>query len=60
MIKKTKDFRDRPLSDTTISQKLADIQKRCSELMQESADLGDLSLEDGGAEYDSNNPYRRG
>lgn len=57
---KPKDFKDIPLSESTISQKLADIQKRCSELMEESVDLGDLSLEDASIERDSNNPYRRG
>lgn len=53
-------FKDIPLSESTVSRKLADIQKRCSELMQESADAGDLSLEDASGEHDSNNPYRRG
>lgn len=55
-----KDFKEIPLSETTISQKLADIQKRCSELMQEEAELDGLSLEDASTERDWNNPYNRG
>ncbi|NNC77133.1 MAG: hypothetical protein HKN77_04165 [Woeseiaceae bacterium] len=55
-----KDFKEIPRSETTISQKLADIQKRCSELMQENAELDALSLEDMGVDHDWNNPYSRG
>lgn len=56
----SKDFKEIPRSETTISQKLADIQKRCSELMQESTELDALSLEDAGNDHEWNNPYGRG
>ena len=56
----TKDFNDTPLSESNVSLKLADIQKRCSDLIDESDDLGGLSLEDPVVEPDTNNPYNRG
>ena len=56
----TKDFNDTPLSESNVSLKLADIQKRCSDLIEESDDLGGLSLEDPVVEPDNNNPYNRG
>ena len=56
----TKDFNDTPLSESNVSLKLADIQKRCSDLIDESDDLGGLSLEDPVVEPDNNNPYNRG
>jgi len=51
---------DIPLSQSNVSLKLADIQKRCSDLIDESDDLGGLSLEEPILEPDSNNPYKRG
>ena len=56
----TKGFNDTPLSESNVSLKLADIQKRCSDLIEESDDLGGLSLEDPVVEPDNNNPYNRG
>lgn len=54
------DYDDTPLSQSDVSLKLADIQKRCSQLIKDSDDLGGLSLEDPSIEADNNNPYNRG
>ena len=56
-----KDFNDIPLSESNVSLKLADIQKRCHQLMQESGDELELSLEEPIlAKDDGSNPYNRG
>lgn len=55
-----KDFNDIPLSESNVSLKLADIQKRCSELLQDSDAMTGLSLEEAHVEPDTNNPYNRG
>jgi len=55
-----KDFDDIPLSQSSVSTKLADIQKRYSELIDDANDFGGLSLEDPVTELDTNNPYNRG
>ena len=57
-----KDFTDIPLSQSNVSLKLADIQKRCSQLLVEPDDLTGLSLEEEApvVEPDNNNPYNRG
>ena len=55
-----KDFKDIPLSESNVSLKLADIQKRCSDLIEDPDELGGLSLEESVAEPDNNNPYNRG
>lgn len=56
-----KDFTDIPLSQSNVSLKLADIQKRCSQLIGEPDELTGLSLEEEPAvEPDNNNPYNRG
>ena len=55
-----KDFRDRPLSESQVSHKLAEIQKRCSELLEESDDSLELSLEEPISRPDDNNPYNHG
>ena len=55
-----KDFNDIPLSESNVSLKLADIQKRCSELMAESGDELELTLEEPLTTADDNNPYNRG
>ena len=39
------EFREEPLSETTISLRLAEIQKRCSDLLSEPGDLDGLTLE---------------
>ncbi|MDX1508302.1 MAG: hypothetical protein R3358_08485 [Woeseiaceae bacterium] len=59
-----KDFNDIPLSESNVSLKLADIQKRCSALMAE-PDALELSLEDPVASKPSADdkcydPYDRG
>ena len=54
-----KDFKDTPLSESNVSLKLADIQKRCSDLIEDPDELGGLSLEEPVAEPDNNNPYNR-
>lgn len=56
-----KDFNDIPLAESNVSLKLADIQRRCSQLMQQPDALITLSLEDEPlAVKDSGNPYDRG
>jgi len=56
----TKDFNDTPLSESSVSLKLVDIQKRCSDLIEDPDDLSGLSLEEPVLELDNNNPYNRG
>ncbi len=59
--KMDKDFKDIPLSESNVSLKLADIQKRCSELMTDPDQMVELSLEEEPAPVlDSGNPYDRG
>ncbi len=56
-----KDFNDIPLAESNVSLKLADIQKRCTQLLQESGDELELALEEPVVTVDdSNNPYNRG
>lgn len=55
-----KDFNDIPLSESNVSLKLADIQRRCSELLQESGDELELSLEEPVIKPEGNNPYNQG
>ncbi len=55
-----KEYEDIPLSQSNVSIKLADIQKRCSDLIDDTDEFGGLSLEDPIVESDSNNPYKRG
>lgn len=54
-----KDFNELPLSESYVSLRLADIQKRCFELLEDDDALG-LSLEEPIANPDSGNPYDRG
>jgi hypothetical protein len=54
-----KEFKDVPLSESNVSLKLADIQKRCSELLDEPGGL-ELTLEEPVLALDSGNPYNRG
>jgi hypothetical protein len=58
--KMQKDFNDIPLSESNVSLRLADIQRRCSELLLDSGDELELTLEDPVAIPDSGNPYDRG
>ena len=55
-----KDFNNIPLSQSNVSLKLADIQKRCSELLAESDDALGLTLEEPVVQADDGNPYNRG
>ena len=55
-----KDFKNIPLSESNVSLKLADIQRRCSELLLESGDELELSLEEPIIQTESGNPYNRG
>jgi len=52
---------DTPLSESSVSLKLAEIQKRCSELMEEPDSLLELALEEPLAEpvVDGADPYNR-
>lgn len=51
---------DYPLSQSHVSLKLADIQRRCTELLDDNDGLDGLALEEPGPEADTNNPYNRG
>jgi hypothetical protein len=57
-----KDFVNVPLSQSSVSLRLADIQKRCSQLLDAPGEFTGLSLEDSKAEFKTNNhnPYDRG
>jgi hypothetical protein len=55
--KMDKEFKDIPLSQSNVSLKLVDIQKRCSDLIEDPDYLGGLSLEEPIVERDKNNPY---
>ena len=55
-----KDFNNIPLSESNVSLKLADIQKRCTQLLQESDDELELALEEPVLVVDDSNPYNRG
>lgn len=55
-----KDFNDDiPLSESNVSLKLADIQKRCSQLLQETENSIGLTLEEAVIPSDAFNPYDR-
>lgn len=54
------DPNDIPLSQSNVSLRLADIQKRCSRLLQDSGDDLELSLEEPARPVDDSNPYNRG
>jgi hypothetical protein len=49
-----------PLSQSNVSFRLADIQRRCSQLIEGSDELMLLSLEEPAAESEGSNPYDRG
>jgi len=55
-----KDFNDIPLSESNVSLKLADIQRRCSQLLQESGDELELALEEPVVQAEEGNPYNHG
>lgn len=56
--KMEKDFNDIPLAESNVSLKLADIQRRCAQLLED--DGLELSLEDAPAPVEGANPYDRG
>ena len=58
--KKQMDFNDIPLSESNVSLKLADIQRRCAELIEDSGDELELTLEEPALPQDGSNPYDRG
>jgi hypothetical protein len=58
--KMQKDFNDIPLSESNVSLKLADIQRRCAQLLEESGDDLELTLEEPALPQDGSNPYDRG
>ena len=58
--KMEKDFNDIPLADSNVTLRLADIQRRCSELLLDSGDELELTLEEPVITPDSGNPYTRG
>ena len=55
---KRKDFNDTPLSESNVSLKLADIQRRCAQLLED--DGLELTLEEATAPLEGANPYDRG
>ena len=55
-----KELKDIPLSESNVSLKLVDIQRRCSELLSDSSDELELTLEEPVAAPDDGNPYNRG
>ncbi len=55
-----KDFDDIPLSESNVSLKLAEIQRRCTELIRDSGDVLELTLEEPLPQFDDGNPYNRG
>lgn len=50
---------DTPLSQSSVSLKLEEIQKRCSELLDEPEGLSELALEEAILEPESSDPYNR-
>ncbi len=55
-----KDHKDVPLSESNVTLRLADIQRRCSQLLNEEDELGGLTLEEPVLAKDDSNPYDRG
>lgn len=59
-IEMRKNINDIPLSESNVSLKLADIQRRCAELLTESDDSLELTLEEPVIVQDGSNPYDLG
>ncbi len=57
--KMDKEIKAVPLSESSVSHKLAEIQKRCSEFLNEPDSL-ELTLEEPLPAIDTGNPYNRG
>jgi hypothetical protein len=58
--KMPKDVNDIPLADSNVTLRLANVQRRCSELLLDSGDELELTLEEPVEPPDSGNPYDRG
>ena len=58
--KMQKDFNDIPLSESNVSLKLADIQRRCAEMLEDSDSALELTLEDPLPFAEGNDPYDLG
>jgi hypothetical protein len=56
----TQNNKELTLEETNVSLNLADIQRRCWQLINNPDELGDLSLEDPPLGTDNTNPYDRG
>ena len=56
--KMEKEIKDIPLSESSVSMKLADIQRRCAELLD--SDGLELSLEEPAMSVEGSNPYDLG
>lgn len=54
-----KNAMDTPLSESSVSLKLEEIQKRCSQLMDEPEEMLELSLEEPAAAPLTSDPYNR-
>jgi len=50
---------DTPLSQSSVTLKLEEIQRRCSELLDEPEGLSELALEDPVPDSESSDPYNR-
>jgi hypothetical protein len=55
-----KEFKEIPLSESNVSLKLAEIQRRCRELIREGDDTLELTLEEPLGGMNDGNPYNRG
>ncbi len=55
-----KDDNPVPLSESSVSHELAEIQKRCAELLQDSASSNELTLEEPALVCDTFDPYNHG
>jgi len=55
-----KEFKEIPLSESNVSLKLAEIQRRCTELIREGDDTLELTLEEPLGGMNDDNPYNRG
>jgi len=57
-----KEFKNQPLSESSVSHRLTEIQERCSRLLEQSEWLDDLTLEGEPPVRtpDRNDPYNRG
>ncbi len=50
---------DVPASESSVSLKLEEIQRRCSKLLDKPEGLSELTLEEAAADYGVNDPYNR-